>query len=178
FDLINPIGFVTEDFLSQELQLVGSYDTLEWIVGAYYAQTSGNETVISNSLRAISTTAPNYFDGDVDSETQGYFGQATYNLTDTLRVTAGLRWSEESKKLVSFNRNARGCTVAPVYRVAPGVCESRPFENDFSDWSYLASVDWQPFDAVMLYARTARGFRGGGQNMRGNVPGTFDPFEP
>ncbi len=43
------------------------------------------------------------------------------------------------------------------------------FDDTFSAVSYLASVDYQVDPNILLYAKTSRGFKGGGQNLRGNA---------
>lgn len=179
FTIVSAEFIADEDVFSQEFQLIGTGDGYSWLTGLYYSVQSGQEGGPAVSVPALITSNPAITDGDLDSDTKGIFGQMTYSLTDTVQATAGLRWSEETKELVSRSRNGLGCTVSPDFLDDPAVCVSRPFEDTFSDWSYLLSLDWSPIEHdVMFYAKTSRGFRGGGQNLRGSQPGTFDPFEP
>ena len=45
-----------------------------------------------------------------ESETLAVFGQATYHASDDLRITAGLRWSDEEKDADLFVENTSTAT--------------------------------------------------------------------
>jgi iron complex outermembrane receptor protein len=162
--------------LSQEFQFAGDFgDRLDWIVGAYFNEETGRDTSRATALGTINPANPNFTDGLVKNSSWAVFGQFNYNLTDALRFTGGLRWTEESKELRSFNRSTPGgavCNIPPALQLG-GTCQAR-FKDGFSDYSYLASVDWTARPGLLLYARTARSFKGGGQNLRGT--GTADSF--
>lgn len=167
--------------VSQELQLARDGDGfMNWIVGAYANEEVGTDGSRSNTLAAINPNVPNVYDSDVKNSSIGLFGQSVMNISENVRATVGLRWSEETRKLDSRNRigPAGTCNIPVSVRVG-GQCLAQ-FENSYSDLSYLASVDWQPSSDLMLYARTARGFKGGGQNLRGSAGSadTFAPYEP
>ncbi|KTE38617.1 MULTISPECIES: TonB-dependent receptor [unclassified Sphingopyxis] len=161
--------------LSQEFQFAGDGSRLDWIVGAYFNEETGRDTSRATALGTINPANPNFTDGFVKNSSWAVFGQFNYDLTDTLRFTGGLRWTEESKELRSFNRSTPGgavCNIPPALRLG-GTCQAR-FKDGFSDYSYLASLDWTPQSGLLFYARTARSFKGGGQNLRGT--GTVDSF--
>jgi iron complex outermembrane receptor protein len=162
--------------LSQEFQFAGQFgERLDWIVGAYFNEETGRDTSRATALGTINPANPNFTDGFVKNSSWAVFGQFNYDLTDTLRFTGGLRWTEESKELRSFNRSTPGGAVCniPVALRLGGTCQAR-FKDGFSDYSYLASLDWTPQNGLLFYARTARSFKGGGQNLRGT--GTVDSF--
>jgi iron complex outermembrane receptor protein len=161
--------------LSQEFQFAGDGSRLDWIVGAYFNEETGRDTSRATALGTINPANPNFTDGFVKNSSWAVFGQFNYDLTDTLRFTGGLRWTEESKELRSFNRSTPGGAVCniPVALRLGGTCQAR-FKDGFSDYSYLASLDWTPQNGLLFYARTARSFKGGGQNLRGT--GTADSF--
>lgn len=161
--------------LSQEFQFAGDRARLDWIVGAYFNEETGRDTSSATALGTINPANPNFTDGFVKNSSWAVFGQFNYDLTDTLRFTGGLRWTEESKELRSFNRSTPGgavCNIPPALQLG-GTCQAR-FKDSFSDYSYLASLDWTPQNGLLFYARTARSFKGGGQNLRGT--GTADSF--
>ena len=45
---------------------------------------------------------------------------------------------------------------------------------------YTFGIDYQVDEDVLVYAKTSRGFRSGGQNLRGGAAGpeSFAPFDP
>lgn len=105
---------------TQEFRFSGDNDAMQWQVGVYYmdfnfegeALTVGAPNIdLSFSLfNAGIIGAPvvgdgNPFDGrsdrvtDLSVENVSLFGQVDYNLSDTLTLTAGLRWSDDSKEM-------------------------------------------------------------------------------
>lgn len=167
--------------LSQEFQLASSgAHRLNWILGAYANKETGQDGSTAVALRDINPGNPNITDGTVKNSSWAGFGQAVYAITDAVRLTGGLRWTEEKKVLDSRNRAGPGgaiCSI-PVPLQVGGQCLAH-FDNKFSDYSYLASLDWKPTGGVLLYARTARGFKGGGENLRGSGSDeSFAPFRP
>ncbi|MGQ2932277.1 MAG: TonB-dependent receptor, partial [Sphingopyxis sp.] len=134
----------------------------------------GRDFSRATALGTINATNPNITDGFVKNSSWAVFGQFNYDLTDALRFTGGLRWTEESKELRSFNRSSGGavCNIPPALQLG-GTCQAA-FKDGFSDYSYLASVDWTLRPGLLVYARTARSFKGGGQNLRGT--GSADSF--
>ncbi|MET0377751.1 MAG: TonB-dependent receptor, partial [Spongiibacteraceae bacterium] len=177
--ILSTQGYTTQEVFSQELQLVGDSfdDDLEWILGAFYSDETGTEGTLSDSLNSTSISNPSNTDGDVDNETKAVFAQGTYALTDSLSFTGGLRYTQDSKLLESHNSNAVGCTVPAVFRSGPAC--SGTFEDDWSATTYTASIDWKPLEDLLIYARTGKGYRSGGFNLRGSsTPATFAAFDP
>lgn len=173
------------DFLSEELQLAddGSKQDLHWIVGAYYNRETGHDgstsVFLPELIPYVSVT-----DGEVENTSYSYFGQTTVGVTDRINVTAGLRYTSETKKLTSRNHDEIG--GAPIDCNVPGGtignCEAN-FSDTFDDVSYLFSVDYKLNEDALIYAKTSHSFRGGGQNLRGAYDntlgrGTFAPFDP
>jgi iron complex outermembrane receptor protein len=166
-------------YFSQELQLVGSAGSLDWILGGFYDREKGHYFAMSFALPAINTvTNPNRPLADARNTSVAGFAQATWHATDALSFTGGFRWTKETKRLVSFNSNKAGCSIPVTQRDIPGVCRGT-FQNSFSDPSFLASADYKFSPDMMAYVSVSRGFRGGGQNLRGNANlGSFDPYKP
>ena len=164
---------------SQEFQLVDDDGQgLDWLLGAFYSFEQGDDESISESLLFINPNNPNHTRGKVENESSAIFGQLIYSLSDQLRVTGGLRYTYETKELVSKNMTGTLCSVPEDLRVPTGECESQKFSDNFDNVSYLLSFDYQAADDVLLYAKTARGFKSGGQNLRGNqTAGSFAPFD-
>jgi len=73
------------------------------------------------------------------------FGQASYLLTDALKVTGGVRWTEDTKGLT-----AQGPAIAPI---------TTPVRLRGSNVSWDFSVDYAFTDDVKGYARVSTGFR-------------------
>ena len=199
FKLLHPLLAVDADFFSQELQLAGVNDRLNWVVGGYYSRENGIDGSTTIAVSSINPTT-NITRGEVTNTSWALFGQATYAVTDRVNITGGLRWTEEKKELTNMNRLAFGDlitsstastvedAVANAFiircRVPPGdipVDQCAVDSSDtFNDPSWLISVDYRVNDQVMIYASNARSWRGGGQNLRadGADLAAAQPFRP
>ncbi len=112
---------MTEDFeqLSQEFRLTSpGGETVDYIVGAFI-QTSEQKYTEDASLQVSALNPANvYFDSLVkrpytqESDTLALFGQATWNVSDQLRVTFGLRYTEDEKE-GSRSQEAYSLNIAP-----------------------------------------------------------------
>jgi iron complex outermembrane receptor protein len=99
------------------------------------------------------------------------FGQFTYQLTDKLSVTGGLRYDYETRELV--NGSAFTLGGGP----ATGTQADTTFHANFRAWSPKGILSYQASEQVLAYASYARGFRAGGLNAtaptRAQIP--YDP---
>ena len=79
----------------------------------------------------------NYFDSRTDYDISSYavFGEAYYNLTDDLRVTAGLRYTTDKKRDVAYTPGlflpGSGLTALPEQKVA----------LQRTDWAFEPEMD-------------------------------------
>jgi iron complex outermembrane receptor protein len=121
----------------------------------------------------------------------GIFGDATYSITDTVHVSAGLRYSYDQKTYSwqTFPETLAGWPYAPA-RVAydPSQTGAAPADyfNKFynsNDWSKITGrlvADWQFMDNAMTYLSYATGYKSGGydgQAFSSYADGPFDPEE-
>jgi iron complex outermembrane receptor protein len=94
---------------------------------------------------------------DHEAQTWAAFGQASYELTDALSLTAGVRASWEEK---DFRLRQPGPGVALF--LLPDVDAS--FSRDDTSVDPMASLLWRVNDAVNVYATVAKGSKSGGFN--------------
>ncbi len=196
------------DQFSQELRLTSpGGETVDWIVGAFYQtndQSSPDSTgVPGNSILGpvvdslvapgagglfVNSAAARTFTQETDS--LAIFGQATWNVSDTLRLSLGLRYTDESKEatrdivLSDFASGApidpatdalRFGTAAAVYANLFGIQvlgHNLAGERDDSSTDVSVNAQWDVSEDTMLYASFATGFKAGGFDTRSNsVPG-------
>ena len=137
--------------------------------------------------------AGTYFTETMDNEGDfvnwGVFTDVTYQLTDSVRLIGGLRYSYDDKEYAwqTFDNSIAGWPFAPV-RVAydPAATGAAP-EDDFmrfedsEDWSRTtgrAVVEWTFMDRAMTYLSYATGYKSGGfdgQTFSSIIAGPFDP---
>jgi iron complex outermembrane receptor protein len=92
--ILHSVNDDTQDQFSQELQFSGTAfeDQMTWLFGLYYfEETATDDYFVATAVGDFNTG------GDVENDSQAVFGQITYELTDQLSLSAGLRWTEETK---------------------------------------------------------------------------------
>lgn len=140
---------------SAELQLASNNGgPLEWLLGAYYFEQTDdwNFGFLNDGVYV-----PYYVNSDFfQSKSRALFGQATYSLSDKLRVIGGLRYAEDEK--------------------------SNRFTTDSDKWDkllYKVGVEYDLDADVMMYGTVSTGYRTGGVNGSGLVaagaPPIYDP---
>jgi iron complex outermembrane recepter protein len=177
--------------LSQEFRLVSpGNETVDWIVGGYYQKSeldisrtnvaldyklAGDLSVAPLVGAQVVGATPSIF--DQESESWAAFGQATWNINEEFRVSAGLRYNQETKELDKVTKaDGLGVRLAnnAIILAQPigggqfaiiGDARSHSFTNlereeDKVTWSTNAQWDITP-DA-MLYASVGTGYKGGG----------------
>ena len=175
---------------SQELQMVGTADNVDYALGLYYFSDDGK---FRNSRFAAQPvgghTASNY---DNETEAWAVYGQTTIRpemeiFDDRLAVTLGLRYTEEKKDIKYLYKDA-GSVLLPgpfpqTLRTNPDYTgELMPtagqydVKNDaqFSNTSGNVTVAYDLGEATNVYLRYATGYRSGGFN--GEIFGG-SPFE-
>ena len=176
---------------SQELQMVGSTDTLDYAVGLYYYDDESsfrNHRIASFPLATSDTSSH-----DVASEATSVYGQFTYRASEDSKVaiTAGLRYTEETKDINYLWRGYNSNFINQFYAVLlnPTVDNSsynpnnnyvtneesgslperagiygRTFSQDFDNLSGRVTVQYDLSDDANVYATYSTGYRSGGFN--------------
>ena len=140
-------------------------DAAFWLIGP----TTGSAAtpVPSNLLDGYSTTSAQY------QRTWSYaaFGQATWTIAPTLKLTAGLRYSRERKRAqydaVVFGGPAT--TNAALTSARRGIAAPQSYPAGFSNGALTgdANLAWQPVPTILVYGGYSRGAKSGGINLAG-----------
>lgn len=108
-----------------------------------------------------------------NSKAYGIFGSLTYQLTEQLSVTGGIRYNEDKRSFVAVRSRD---TQFPNFLQNPlGTVRRRVSDNNIT-WD--ASATYAATDDVNLYARLARGYRA--PSIQGRIlfpPATATPLE-
>lgn len=170
--LFNVPGFTEQDQISNELRYAFSSEDGKWNVttGLYYFQ----QDIQYREQRWVLGSNTVNLGGDMDHETWGVFASTDYLISDSVTLTAGLRYTKEEKdaEIVNADTNAGGTTCVDI------TYASCTFDSLSDDWENLTpklGVNWQLSDDVMLYALYTKGFRSGGVNFRNALPSVIDP---
>lgn len=167
---------------SGELQITGKAmnDAIDFAAGAFVFKESGFDTSSSINLPSFNPRTT-LFSGELNNYSMGVYAQATYHFAEKFSFTGGLRYSVDDKGLTTRNQNFTRTTgiytcQVPTATLASG-CALK-VDDDFDGVSYLASFDYKPTEDILLYIKTSKGFRSGGQNLRANSVATAIPFRP
>ncbi|MBD3728188.1 MAG: TonB-dependent receptor [Sphingomonadales bacterium] len=167
----------TSDAQTLEVRLANSDGPLVWVLGGYYFnedQDSLNEV----SLGFVSDTA---FVADLNTRAYAAFGEATYSVTDSFRLTAGLRYTDETKTVDAHRYAKLGSLACLGGGTGPGnSCELLTTAGTNVQGTYSANrlnfklgVEYDVTPDNLLYATVATGFKSGGQ-----ANADLDPYKP
>lgn len=165
------------EMISQELRLSSVQDRFSYVVGAYFAKTTG-------VVRQIATTKDeafvqmtgmnleqrygiadpgfyaNIYEYIRDVET-AVFADVTYSLTDQWKVSAGIRATYITTDFEQTNYGPNG------YTLTPSLANGTLVRGDISDSPITPklSVQYEFTPDRILYLTAAKGFRAGGVNQ-------------
>jgi len=108
------------------------------------------------------------------------FGQAFFDVTDQLRLQAGLRVARERTKAESTSANTFNPDGAATFDdlIIPGSLVTAEGSQTWNDVGFKFSLDYRATDDLMFYGYYARGFKSGGFTGRIAVPEDIGPFDP
>ncbi|MGI9233734.1 MAG: TonB-dependent receptor [Woeseiaceae bacterium] len=186
--------------LSQELRWSGVSEKIKWQVGAYFMdyQFDGNALTIGAPNIDLSFDlagagiigAPvvgdgNPFDGrsdrvtDLDVQNFSVFGQVDYDITDSVMLTAGLRWSDDAKDIdwtafFTSDQDPTGILYAATENnPRSGEATVLNFfpddEIDYDDFAARLSLMKQFSDSTQGFVSWNRGIKGGNWTLSSGV---------
>jgi len=156
---------VASEKYTQELRLTSQgNDSLEWMVGLYYADESTSQTQLS----IVQPGDVIFFFSDFPTEYEEYaaFGNMTYYFTSDFDVTVGMRYSDSTLKLSRAAGGLLNGLPGSGDLPAPSALPTASDNNQI----FLFTARYRPNDDTSLYARVASGYR----PASGNIP-IFDP---
>jgi iron complex outermembrane receptor protein len=117
-------------------------------------------------------------------ENIGFFAQGTYNFTDQLSVTGGIRYTIDKVKGQGATRQIFFFAPdTPTFTCA--AYPTRPADNPENCLTtikqksekptWLIDIDYKPMPDVLLYAKYSRGYRQGNVNASNTVPVAWGP---
>jgi len=178
-DLDVPAIYENDQF-SQELQLLYEGDRLSGVVGFYYLDANAFtafDVALFTTGDLISLPGLNAQTlGDVGTETYSFFGDFTYDLTDTISLSLGGRYTNDKRT----SRVLRTTFVGGFSDLFDGdgvpIAVTSDFEGSetFEDFNPRASISWQPTPDHNLYFTYSQGFKGGGFDPRGQTTAAPD----
>ncbi|CAN7177915.1 TonB-dependent receptor [Phenylobacterium sp. LjRoot225] len=208
-----------ESTFTEELQLQGRAmdDRLTWQAGGYFESAKPLSTVGSQSPVVISCTdsntlqcydilgflgtlaagspqhagAVNLTAGRTTFKNLGAYAQATYTLTEELKLTGGIRYTSDKQTNVSLQRTfifgypLDLATFQPIpvssfslctNPAAPAATCTLTFKQKSHKPTWLIGLDYTPSSDLLVYAKWARGYRAG--TIAPNVTAPYNIVKP
>ncbi len=203
------------DVTSHEIRLAGSSDSFDWVIGAYVFEEDAVENILVPLFRGVLPPpaaiwpvfyAPGLADIAIGtqmfgSRNQGYvvtnendafFMEGTYQISDQLDLTVGVRRTNDDRFFTRWQTLADGafdptysCPGMPTAEVAPGTfvpLSDRCTQTvSYSETTPRAILSYQQSDDVLIYASYSKGYSSGGFNqdtrMRPFLPEISDNVE-
>jgi outer membrane receptor protein involved in Fe transport len=156
---------------SQELRLasVGS-GALQWVTGAFFSNEDLHENFYSDLTDRLGGIAITNYEQVVNSV--GVFAQGSYQFTDTLKATLGVREDHESRELKGLN--TAFLPFAPSLTggaLGGGITSNLP--------SGKVELDYKPAADTLIYGSISRGVKSGGFTAHNTTTQALAvPFEP
>ncbi len=149
------------EVFTQELQLTGAAwsDRLNYTLGLYYYDYDQTQAPLNGIQLGFGPTMDPFGTTRLENESWAGYAQVSYDLTNRLAVTLGLRYTDE---------DIRSTLVG----------ETPPLKLGFSETSPHIGMQFQASDDIMLYAKASEGFRAGGFTANRSLPGGGNPFDP
>jgi iron complex outermembrane receptor protein len=195
---------------SQEIRIASpAGERFEWVAGVYYFDQeftaitdtfSGRDTIFAFGgmffdpffFSLIGTGAnPTDFglpgnsgqvltNARIDTESLAGFASGSYNLSDQWSITAGVRYTDDDKKL-TFSQVSDVISQGffPNIDCADPSFGCQTSQRD-NQWTPQVSVEFRPTDDILTYLKYSEGFNSGGFNANlygGIAPLSFGPEE-
>ncbi len=180
-------SFPTNSYHTQELRLTSNATSgIRWQGGLFYYD---NQQKYNFDLSAPGvqfapppTPAIDLFQTDInDRRTRdaGVFGEATFPLADTWRLTTGVRY--DYTKVETEKSEVTNLTLAPFFPTLSGVVDRDQGTQDWKNWTYKLRLEHDLTPGNMLYAAASSGFLPGDTFIATDivnmvlVPSTYEP---
>jgi outer membrane receptor protein involved in Fe transport len=199
---------------AQELHFEGKTDKGAWLVGAYVAHDElldGNRTLLGQNANVgtvrfagstllatpfnsggytalqMSQAFRTYEDiGNIETDTWSVFANVDHQLTQDLKLTLGVRYSQDKQDYAGCSRDFNGnmlpnvnvvnralffAAYGPVAPISQGQCNTfDPAKRSFGlvtstldedNIAWRAALDWKPTEDVLLFGSVSRGAKAG-----------------
>lgn len=176
---VNFIGLYTRDRskqFTQEVTLLSNPGgSLDWIVGAFYYDFKNKNNVFVD-INGIDGSTPGPFFGtdvfqriaaNMDIKSFALYGQATYHIADSVRLTGGFRYSWDTKK----SQSVLHPPIFPNFTVPPpGFNLSFPIDVSYAEPTGKIGLDVDLSPRNMVYASYSHGYKAGAINPSDPTP--------
>lgn len=144
---------------SQELRLQADNDRFQWDLGVYYfsLDTAGRQTLTGPIAPLFFGTPSGTTVFDTQTTSWAAFGQVAFQVSDTVTLTGGLRFTNDEKDMDQSFLIGVLPGGLPYNADTIGSLASQDDENV----AYLAKITWDVSDNTMVYGGVSKAFKSG-----------------
>jgi iron complex outermembrane receptor protein len=173
---------------TQEIKLNGSLFNgfVDYVTGVYYIDERNKTDFADIFALGAPRVSLLLADRTLRNKTEAIAGyaQTDFNVTDQFKLTAGIRYTDETKRLDIRDNRAACNTGTPAATclfnqnlVAPSGARI-PTKLETKIWTPRFAINYKPSDQLLVFASATRGFKSGGWNARATTPSQMLPFDP
>jgi iron complex outermembrane receptor protein len=133
---------------------------LSYIFGGFFI----HENRSANQYVNQTITSSNYIISNLPTDQVAAFGNLKYRLTDTLRLTGGLRYTHEVKSEIGESVDPKTAAITPFLG-----------HQIFNNASWKAGLEFDAARRSLVYANVGTGFKAGGFY---SGPAPYNTFKP
>ena len=173
-DVDVPVIFEDDQF-TQEVQVLVNAGRFNGLVGAFYINANAFnafDVILAQLGSVVGLPGLNAFTlGDVDTESWAIFGDFTFDITESLSLSFGGRFTSDQRTALVFGQTLLGGFSEAFGGTATPLLTDTNFvgQETFSEFTPRVSLAWSPSPNHNLYVSYAEGFKGGGFDPRGNA---------
>ncbi len=177
FQLGDVFVGVDQKQFSQELQLKYNGSKLKGVFGLYYLDEDvrSHQEAYGNDIFTFvggPVTFTRLIDDSQNTKSYAAFGQFTYDFTDRLAFTGGLRYTREERRYNRFTTTISSLAALNNLQFRFPDNLPAPLNTDnkatFDAWTPSFTLSFKPGRDTLIYASANRGFKSGGFNGRAN----------
>ncbi len=138
------------------------------------APTSACYYIDPNPLASINGQGHNYFRSQNPYVLNSYagFGEAYYNVTSDVKLTGGIRWTDDQKHFIDI--------PSELLSQGVGFIPSGEVNQQWNQLTGRLAANWTPkldfTDQTLVYGSYAHGYKAGGANPPGAVLADYNPI--
>jgi len=179
-----PAYYADKQF-TQELQVLFEGERVQGVAGLYYldAEAEGAFDTLLGLYPPIGLGIGT--GGYVDTKSFAVFGDASWNLSDRTRLSAGARWTRDERTGHVHRATYLTANRTPISGGAPAtpLITNTLYTNSrtFSNFTPRISLSRDFSETLTGYASYSQGFKSGGFDMRGDalaIPDTVNGYDP
>ena len=175
WSVTNGLQTATFNQFTQEFQLLGDTDSLNWVAGVFYYEDDAEETNDGNSSGSEDIPEGQLVDfTSTENTSVAMYGQATWTpaaLEDRWHFTLGARYSDDSREAKRDNsRVSFGLGGVPN-----GVPPFRAtYDEDFSKFNPSFTVEYDLDEFSNVYTKVVSAYKSGGTSQRSTSLANFE----